>query len=163
VFDGVVHKVQQQLPKAVAVAGHAEFLACAQADPDSLGPCQALAIAAGFSMTFATSPWTLAAAPRLKSAASPMFRSGTRYVWAASENSCPASLIRMTSTLTDRERQVFELLGEGRGTRQIANLLHINMKTVQAYYVRIREKFHLATANELLREAVRFHDSTHKN
>jgi DNA-binding NarL/FixJ family response regulator len=74
-----------------------------------------------------------------------------------------AAIKPAVETLSDRERQVFELLGEGKGTRQIAHLLHVNIKTVQAYCVRMKEKFHLATATELLREAVRHHDSTHRN
>jgi DNA-binding NarL/FixJ family response regulator len=64
--------------------------------------------------------------------------------------------------LSDRELEVFELLGEGRGTRQIAEALRVSVKTVQAYCARIKEKLNLASATELLREAVRWHESTHK-
>lgn len=63
------------------------------------------------------------------------------------------------STLSDREMAVFALLGQGRGTRQIGETLGINIKTVQAYCARIKEKLHLGSATELLREAVRFHDA----
>jgi DNA-binding NarL/FixJ family response regulator len=56
--------------------------------------------------------------------------------------------------LSDRELEVFELLGKGRETRQIAEDLQISMKTVQAYCARIKEKFKLANATELLREAI---------
>lgn len=60
--------------------------------------------------------------------------------------------------LSDRELEVFDLLGRGLGTRQIAETLNVSIKTVQAYCARIKQKMHLATASELLREAVRWHD-----
>jgi len=58
--------------------------------------------------------------------------------------------------------EVFELLGQGRGTRQIAELLGVSIKTVQAYCARMKEKLNLASATELLREAVRWHEETRK-
>ncbi|HEV2211318.1 MAG TPA: response regulator transcription factor [Verrucomicrobiae bacterium] len=58
--------------------------------------------------------------------------------------------------LSDRELEVFDLLGQGRGTRQIAEVLHVSVKTVQAYCARIKEKLNLASGTELLREAVRY-------
>jgi DNA-binding NarL/FixJ family response regulator len=64
--------------------------------------------------------------------------------------------------LSDRELEVFELLGQGRGTRQIAELLRVSVKTVQAYCARIKEKLNLASATELLREAVRWHEGVDK-
>jgi DNA-binding NarL/FixJ family response regulator len=63
--------------------------------------------------------------------------------------------------LSDRELEVFELLGQGRGTRQIAEVLRVSVKTVQAYCARIKEKLNLSSAAELLREAVRWHETTH--
>jgi DNA-binding NarL/FixJ family response regulator len=62
-------------------------------------------------------------------------------------------------SLSDRELEVFQLLGRGCGTRQIADELHVSFKTVQAFCARIKEKLNLASATELLREAVRWHDS----
>ena len=56
--------------------------------------------------------------------------------------------------LSDRELEVFEFLGKGRETKQIAEDLRISMKTVQAYCARIKEKLKLANATELLREAI---------
>ena len=64
--------------------------------------------------------------------------------------------------LSDRELEVFELLGQGRTTRQIAETLRVSLKTVQAYCARIKEKLNLGSATELLREAVRWHESTQK-
>jgi DNA-binding NarL/FixJ family response regulator len=65
--------------------------------------------------------------------------------------------------LSDRELEVFELLGQGRGTRQIADLLRVSLKTVQAHCARIKEKLNLDSATELLREAVRWYESRQKS
>jgi DNA-binding NarL/FixJ family response regulator len=61
--------------------------------------------------------------------------------------------------LSDRELQVFELIGRGQTTRQISETLHVGFKTVQAYQARIKEKLNLATASELMREAIRWNES----
>jgi len=61
--------------------------------------------------------------------------------------------------LSDRELQVFDKLGQGIGTKQIALDFHVSIKTVQEYCARIKEKLNLSSATELLREAVRWHDS----
>jgi len=61
--------------------------------------------------------------------------------------------------LSNRELEVFQLLGLGHNTRQIADHLHVGFKTVQAYCARIKEKLNLANINELLREAIRWHES----
>jgi DNA-binding NarL/FixJ family response regulator len=58
--------------------------------------------------------------------------------------------------LSDRELEVFQLLGQGQSTRQIADHLHMGFKTVQAYCARIKEKLQLANATELLRSAMRW-------
>lgn len=63
------------------------------------------------------------------------------------------------SQLSDRELEVFRMLGEGVETRRISALLGLSMKTVQAYCARIKEKLNLANATELLREAVRWCES----
>ncbi len=64
--------------------------------------------------------------------------------------------------LSDRELEVFQLLGRGHSTRQIAEHLHIGFKTVQGYTARIKEKLNLANINELMREAIRWHESSEK-
>ena len=61
--------------------------------------------------------------------------------------------------LSDRELEVFRLLGQGYETRRVAQSLNVSIKTVQAYCARIKEKLHLANASELLREAIRFCDA----
>jgi DNA-binding NarL/FixJ family response regulator len=62
-------------------------------------------------------------------------------------------------TLSDRELQVFQLLGQGIETRRVAQKLNVSIKTVQAYCARIKDKLQLSNASELLREAVRWSDS----
>ena len=61
--------------------------------------------------------------------------------------------------LSDRELEVFRMLGQGKDTRDIADQLHISIKTVQVYCSRIKEKFKLGTHTDLLREAMRWCDS----
>jgi DNA-binding NarL/FixJ family response regulator len=61
--------------------------------------------------------------------------------------------------LSDRELEVFRLLGRGKTTAEIASVLHINFKTVQAYCARTKEKLGLTTAIELRRAATRWEDS----
>ena len=58
--------------------------------------------------------------------------------------------------LTDRELQVFELMGGGQNTRQIAAMLHIDASTVETYRARIKEKLNLKSTSELLQYAIRF-------
>jgi DNA-binding NarL/FixJ family response regulator len=57
-------------------------------------------------------------------------------------------------SLADRELQVFELTGRGLNTRQIAERLHIGVKTVETYRHRIREKLKLEHPTDLLRSAI---------
>ena len=58
--------------------------------------------------------------------------------------------------LSDRELDVFGRLGAGQSTRGIADELHVSIKTIQAYCARIKEKLRLASAVELVHEAVRW-------
>jgi len=64
--------------------------------------------------------------------------------------------------LSDRELEVFRMLGQGYETRRIAESLHISIKTVQVYCARIKEKLGIGNATELLREAVRWWESAGK-
>ena len=64
--------------------------------------------------------------------------------------------------LTDREIEVFRLIGEGHSTRQIADHLHVGFKTVQAYCARIKEKLKLANATELLRAAIQWNENENR-
>ncbi len=58
--------------------------------------------------------------------------------------------------LSDRELEVFELMGRGLSTRDIAERLHLSPKTVESYRTRAKNKLNLETANELTRHAVRW-------
>ncbi len=59
--------------------------------------------------------------------------------------------------LADRELQVFELIGAGQSTRQIAAALHIDVSTVETYRARIKEKLNLDDSLALLQFAIRWH------
>jgi DNA-binding NarL/FixJ family response regulator len=56
--------------------------------------------------------------------------------------------------LSDRELEVFGLIGEGRGTRQIADQLHLSVKTVESHRAHIKEKLNLRSATELVHRAI---------
>jgi DNA-binding NarL/FixJ family response regulator len=56
--------------------------------------------------------------------------------------------------LTDRELEVFRLIGEGHGTRQIADELHLSVKTIESYQAHIKEKLALRNARELVQHAI---------
>lgn len=58
--------------------------------------------------------------------------------------------------LSDRELEVFELIGRGKATGQIASQLHISERTVDAHRTHIRTKLSLSDSNALLRYAVRW-------
>lgn len=58
--------------------------------------------------------------------------------------------------LADRQLQVFELIGRGLSTREIAQQLHIDGKTVDTYRARIKEKLKVQTSSELLQLAIRW-------
>jgi DNA-binding NarL/FixJ family response regulator len=62
--------------------------------------------------------------------------------------------------LSDRELEIFRLLGQGRTTSEIAEDLHLSLKTVQAYCARAKEKFGVSSLGELLRAAIRWDDAT---
>jgi len=61
--------------------------------------------------------------------------------------------------LTDRELEVFRLIGEGHATRQIAEELHISVKTVESYQAHIKEKLSLRSARELVQHAIQWNIS----
>lgn len=57
-------------------------------------------------------------------------------------------------TLSDRELQVFELIGQGLSTQQIADRLELSVKTIEAHRVRIKKKLNTDTASQLMQQAV---------
>lgn len=64
--------------------------------------------------------------------------------------------------LTDRELEVFRLLGEGFGTKQIANNLNISIKTIETYRAHIKDKLKLKDSNKLVQYAVQWVFSNNK-
>lgn len=58
--------------------------------------------------------------------------------------------------LTDRELEVFQLLGEGLSTRQIAAKIHLSPKTIDRYRDNIKQKLQLKNATELIRQATQW-------
>jgi DNA-binding NarL/FixJ family response regulator len=62
----------------------------------------------------------------------------------------------VAEVLSERELQVFEMTGQGLGTREIAAQLHVDLKTVETYRGRIKEKLNLGNASELLQLAIRW-------
>jgi len=56
--------------------------------------------------------------------------------------------------LSDRELEIFELLGKGHGTSMIAHELRVSVKTVEAHRAHIKTKLNLSSAPELMRAAV---------
>jgi DNA-binding NarL/FixJ family response regulator len=62
--------------------------------------------------------------------------------------------LEIVSQLADRELQVFELVGKGLSTRQIADQLTLDTKTIETYRARIKEKLGLKDGPELLQRAI---------
>lgn len=63
------------------------------------------------------------------------------------------------SGLTDRELEVFELLGQGKSTHQVADTLHISPKTVHVHTMKIREKLGLEDGSAVVRQAIRLFEA----
>jgi DNA-binding NarL/FixJ family response regulator len=59
------------------------------------------------------------------------------------------------TTLSDREFQVFRLITSGRSVSDIAEQLHLSVKTVSTHKARLMQKLGVATTNELIRYAIR--------
>jgi DNA-binding NarL/FixJ family response regulator len=64
-------------------------------------------------------------------------------------------------SLTDRELEVYQLLGEGLTCSQIAQRLHLSSHTIQTYYERIKVRLNVATLAEVRRHAVLWTDREH--
>lgn len=62
---------------------------------------------------------------------------------------------------SDRELQVYQLLGAGLGTREIAAQLHLSTNTIETYYERIKLRLGLQTRDELLRHATLWNHEQH--
>jgi len=60
--------------------------------------------------------------------------------------------------LSDRELEVFCLIGQGHGTRQIAEELHLSIKTIESHRAHIKEKLSLRNATELVQHAIQWRE-----
>jgi len=60
--------------------------------------------------------------------------------------------------LSDREFEIFQLIGQGKGTREIAGMLHLSPKTVEVHRGHIKEKLELKDATSLVHRAIRWVD-----
>jgi len=63
----------------------------------------------------------------------------------------PASLLE---TLSDREKEVFRMLGQGKGIRHIAKEMNVSIPTINTFRNRIKEKLHLKTSTEVMLHAI---------
>jgi DNA-binding NarL/FixJ family response regulator len=66
----------------------------------------------------------------------------------------PTETGSLIERLSDRELEIFGLIGQGRGTRQIAEQLHLSVKTVESHRAHIKEKLNLKNATELVHRAI---------
>jgi DNA-binding NarL/FixJ family response regulator len=61
--------------------------------------------------------------------------------------------------LSKRELEVFDLIGQGQPTRQIADALHVSVKTVESHRQHIKEKLGLSNGHELVQHAIQWHQA----
>jgi DNA-binding NarL/FixJ family response regulator len=68
----------------------------------------------------------------------------------------PSMIQSRIASLSDRELEVFRLIGEGQATREIAEKLHLSIKTVETYQAHIKEKLALRSGRELIQHAIQW-------
>ena len=61
--------------------------------------------------------------------------------------------------LSDRELEVFQLIGQGKTMKEIADALHLSPKTIEVHRSNIREKLHITSAAELISYAARWSET----
>lgn len=64
--------------------------------------------------------------------------------------------------LSDRELEVFELIGQGKSSNEIADQLHLAAKTVETYRWRIKEKLNYKNSTEMIFHAVKWVENEHR-
>ena len=65
--------------------------------------------------------------------------------------------------LSDREFELFQLVGEGKTTREVADHLHLSVKTVEVHRANIRRKLKLASGTDVVHQAIRWVESQKPN
>jgi DNA-binding NarL/FixJ family response regulator len=68
----------------------------------------------------------------------------------------PSMIQSRIASLSDRELEVFRQIGEGLSTREIAEELHLSVKTVETYQAHIKEKLALRSGRELIQHAIQW-------
>ena len=68
----------------------------------------------------------------------------------------PVAIQSRLASLSDRELEVFRMIGEGRSTREIAEELHLSIKTVETYQAHIKDKLSLRSGRELIQHAIQW-------
>lgn len=81
------------------------------------------------------------------------------FVQRPSGNDSPVGSASPVALLSDRELEVFQLLGQGLGTRQVAEALYLSVNTIETYRQRIKKKLALGSAAELVRHAIEWTQS----
>ena len=71
-----------------------------------------------------------------------------------SESEKVVSIARPIESLSERELEVFQLIGAGQGTREIAMSLHLSVKTVGSYQENIKRKLALRSVRAVFQRAV---------
>lgn len=66
------------------------------------------------------------------------------------------ALVSPVDKLSDREMEVFQLIGNGYGTREIAGLLKLSVKTIDSYREHLKEKLSLGSGSDLVRHAIQW-------
>jgi len=74
----------------------------------------------------------------------------------------PTSMDSLVDVLSDRELEVFELIGRGRSSNEIAEQLHLAVKTIETYRSRIKDKLNYKNSTELVYQAVKWVGSSEK-
>lgn len=79
---------------------------------------------------------------------------GQTYVASSLERGFPGGAGRSSSALTERQREVLQLIADGRGNKEIAKMLEVSVKTVEFHRGRIMNRVGVHTVAELIRWAV---------
>lgn len=72
------------------------------------------------------------------------------------DNRQPSAQVTTLEKLTDRELQVFQMIGHGQSTKKIAGQLHLSPKTIERYKENIKRKLELQNSTELVQRATRW-------
>jgi len=80
----------------------------------------------------------------------------TRMLHQLVDNKKAPQTLSPLNTLTNRELEIFTLIGQGMGPREIATNLTLSVKTVEAHREHIKQKLAVKSANELIRHAMQF-------